>query len=93
MRLQDDNTNDSNRREYVILILQYCMYFINIWFNSILMWHDVSVSLTAAKESYTKDAPQNQPEKEVKQEKGEGTPGHPGYGANKKFPYIDEWKW
>ncbi|XP_026233556.1 transient receptor potential cation channel subfamily M member 5 [Anabas testudineus] len=48
------------------------------------------MSLTAAKESCTKDAPQNQPEKEVKQEKGEGTPGHPGYGANKKFPYIDE---
>ncbi|XP_029000168.1 transient receptor potential cation channel subfamily M member 5 [Betta splendens] len=42
-----------------------------------------SVSLTASKKSSTKDAAQSQPEQEAQ-------PGHPGYGANKRFPYIDE---
>uniref|UniRef100_A0A669EG82 Transient receptor potential cation channel, subfamily M, member 5 n=1 Tax=Oreochromis niloticus TaxID=8128 RepID=A0A669EG82_ORENI len=35
------------------------------------------------------DASQSQTAKEAKQEE-ETRPGHPGYGANKKFPYIDE---
>ncbi|XP_039980646.1 transient receptor potential cation channel subfamily M member 5 isoform X2 [Xiphias gladius] len=46
--------------------------------------------LTGCRLSGAKDAPQSQPEKEVKREGGAPTPGHPGYGANKKFPYIDE---
>uniref|UniRef100_A0A7N5ZZ13 Transient receptor potential cation channel, subfamily M, member 5 n=1 Tax=Anabas testudineus TaxID=64144 RepID=A0A7N5ZZ13_ANATE len=33
-----------------------------------------------------KEAPKAPSESESRQ----GTPGHPGYGANKKFPYIDE---
>lgn len=54
------------------------------------MWHYISVPLTGCRLSGAKDAPQSQPEKEVKREGGAPTPGHPGYGANKKFPYIDE---
>lgn len=54
----------------------------------------MSVSLTGCKPSSTTDASESQPEKEVKQDRGEARPearaGHPGYGANKKFPYIDE---
>ncbi|XP_071375194.1 transient receptor potential cation channel subfamily M member 5 isoform X2 [Centroberyx affinis] len=49
-----------------------------------------SLSLTGNKASSSKDAPQSQPDKEVKQEAAEARPGHPGYGANKRFPYIDE---
>lgn len=35
------------------------------------------------------DASQSQTANEAKQEE-KTKPGHPGYGANKKFPYIDE---
>lgn len=48
------------------------------------------MSLTSPKPTSSKDAAQSQPEKEAKQEGGAAEPGHPGYGANKKFPYIDE---
>ncbi|KAM7405780.1 hypothetical protein PAMP_000207 [Pampus punctatissimus] len=49
------------------------------------------MSLAGSKASgASNDAPQSQPEKEAKQEGTEARPGHPGYGANKKFPYIDE---
>ncbi|XP_060924381.1 transient receptor potential cation channel subfamily M member 5 [Limanda limanda] len=48
------------------------------------------VSLTGCEASGTKDASPGQPEREVKEESGEVRPGHPGYGANKKYPYIDE---
>ncbi|KAG8001204.1 Transient receptor potential cation channel subfamily M member 5 [Nibea albiflora] len=48
------------------------------------------LSLTSPKPTSSKDAAQSQPEKEAKQEGGAAEPGHPGYGANKKFPYIDE---
>lgn len=49
-----------------------------------------SVSLTSPKPTSSKDAAQSHPEKEAKQEEGAAKAGHPGYGANKKFPYIDE---
>ncbi|XP_074478633.1 transient receptor potential cation channel subfamily M member 5 [Sebastes fasciatus] len=48
------------------------------------------ISLTSGKASSPTDAPQSQPEEEVKQEGRETRSGHSGYGANKKFPYIDE---
>ncbi|XP_058484702.1 transient receptor potential cation channel subfamily M member 5 [Solea solea] len=51
---------------------------------------NVPISLTGYKASISNDACQSQPEKDVKQERGEDGTGHPGYGANKKFPYIDE---
>ncbi|MEQ2257509.1 hypothetical protein ILYODFUR_035504, partial [Ilyodon furcidens] len=38
----------------------------------------------------TADTPQSYLEPEARQEEQESKPGHPGYGANKKFPYIDE---
>lgn len=43
---------------------------------------DVSVSLTGSKSTSSKDAAQGPKE--------EDTAGHPGYGANKNCPYIDE---
>lgn len=46
--------------------------------------------LTGYQPSRTNDAPQSQQEKEVEQERSEARPSHAGYGANKKFPYIDE---
>ncbi|KAA8595770.1 hypothetical protein FQN60_011061 [Etheostoma spectabile] len=48
------------------------------------------MSLRGCQASSTKDTPQNGPDKEVKQEEAEARPGHSGYGANKRFPYIDE---
>uniref|UniRef100_A0A3Q1G954 Transient receptor potential cation channel, subfamily M, member 5 n=2 Tax=Acanthochromis polyacanthus TaxID=80966 RepID=A0A3Q1G954_9TELE len=45
-------------------------------------------SLTGLKAAGSSDAPQSQAE--AKQEEDEDKPGHPGYGASKKFPYIDE---
>ncbi|KAM3876709.1 transient receptor potential cation channel subfamily M member 5 [Diretmus argenteus] len=47
------------------------------------------MSFTGDKASSSKDEPPRQPDKEVKVE-AEADPGHPGYGANKRFPYIDE---
>nr|XP_040056677.1 transient receptor potential cation channel subfamily M member 5 isoform X2 [Gasterosteus aculeatus aculeatus] len=41
--------------------------------------------------SGTKDAPESPPEKKVQsEEKAAARPGHQGYGAKKKLPYIDE---
>lgn len=48
------------------------------------------MSLSGSKGGTTEEEPQSQPEKEAKQEAEEGKPSHLGYGANKKFPYIDE---
>ncbi|XP_014828169.1 PREDICTED: transient receptor potential cation channel subfamily M member 5 [Poecilia mexicana] len=47
-------------------------------------------SLTGSKADHTADTPQSHSEQEARQEEEEPKPGHPGYGANKKFPYIDE---
>lgn len=54
------------------------------------MWNPISASLTGHKASGSKDAAHGEAEKEAKQDSGEARAGHPGYGANKKFPYIDE---
>ncbi len=48
------------------------------------------MSLTGSKPTSTKEAPQNQPQEVAKQEQEAEKQGHPGFGANKKFPYIDE---
>ncbi|KAF0042855.1 hypothetical protein F2P81_004192 [Scophthalmus maximus] len=48
------------------------------------------VSLAGCKASSATDASASQPEQEVKRERREVKRGHPGYGANKKFPYIDD---
>lgn len=50
----------------------------------------MSASLTGSKTDRTADTPQSHSEQEARQEEEEPKPGHPGYGANKKFPYIDE---
>lgn len=55
-----------------------------------MLCHKPAVSLTGVKAGSSKDPPESQPEKEVKPGGGEASPAHPGYGANKKFPYIDE---
>ncbi|XP_037550434.1 transient receptor potential cation channel subfamily M member 5 [Nematolebias whitei] len=47
-------------------------------------------SLTESKAAGAVDTSQSHPEKEAKQDQGEAKPAHSGYGANKKFPYIDE---
>ncbi|PWA29146.1 hypothetical protein CCH79_00006272, partial [Gambusia affinis] len=44
----------------------------------------------SSKADRTSDTPQSHSEQEARQEEEESKPGHPGYGANKKFPYIDE---
>lgn len=46
-------------------------------------------SLTGSKEDSTAETLPSHPEPEARKEE-EPKPGHPGYGANKKFPYIDE---
>ncbi|XP_008308372.1 transient receptor potential cation channel subfamily M member 5 [Cynoglossus semilaevis] len=51
---------------------------------------NVPLSLTGYKACSSKDASPHQTEKEVKQDRKEDRSGHQGYGANKKFPYIDE---
>ncbi|XP_056135271.1 transient receptor potential cation channel subfamily M member 5 [Lampris incognitus] len=50
------------------------------------------LSLTGTEASSTTKGPsvQSEPHKEVKQDGKETRPEHPGYGANKRFPYIDE---
>lgn len=55
-----------------------------------LILHNLSASLTGSKAGGTVDTPQSPPEKEAKQEEREAKPGHPGYEANKKLPYIDK---
>ncbi|XP_038126508.1 transient receptor potential cation channel subfamily M member 5 isoform X4 [Cyprinodon tularosa] len=47
-------------------------------------------SLTGTKADSTAETSQIHQEQEARQKEEESKPGHPGYGANKKFPYIDE---
>ncbi|XP_015253052.1 PREDICTED: transient receptor potential cation channel subfamily M member 5 isoform X2 [Cyprinodon variegatus] len=47
-------------------------------------------SLTGTKADSTAETSQSHQEQEARQKEEESKPGHPGYGANKKFPYIDE---
>lgn len=50
----------------------------------------MSASLTGTKADSTAETSQSHQEQEARQKEEESKPGHPGYGANKKFPYIDE---
>ncbi|KAM4631430.1 transient receptor potential cation channel subfamily M member 5 [Polymixia lowei] len=47
-------------------------------------------SLAGVEESSSTDPPHSQPDKDVKVDGKEARPGHSGYGATKRFPYIDE---
>lgn len=82
---QKDKQKKRFKQENVILLIQYSTNFILK-----LILHTISVSLTGSLSSSTKDAPQGQAEKKGNQEETLSTASHPGYGACKKFPYIDE---
>lgn len=58
--------------------------------SCMVMLHELLASLTESKAAGAVDTSQSHPEKEAKQEEGEAKPAHSGYGAKKKFPYIDE---
>lgn len=46
--------------------------------------------LAGVQASTLSECPQSTSDKEAKSERRETKPGTPGYGATKRFPYIDE---
>jgi hypothetical protein len=49
-----------------------------------------ATGVTAVKAGASRDPPQNVSDKEVEPERREAKLGPSGYGANKRFPYIDQ---